>query len=370
MTYVARDQWEQHYAVGKGFRPLGVRERALFAEHTPAPDVGGRALELGCGLGELTAYLSSLGYEVDAVDFADGALARARGEHAGLESVRWPCLDIERDDPAELHADGHDLITLRLVYPFLHDRSRVLHGLGERLRPGGVLVVVTPVVEHTPEERRGIALDEDEITLVTAGWKRVERLDADGLAVLVLRGPCHADTRTVEKRPTTGHALTGALAVVTDDAGRVLLGRSRHGLLELPGGKTTGAEDFAAAAVRELAEETGLTAAPGDACVVTMLSDDSHGVPRLTAVVRITAWSGSVSNHEPNLFDRWEWYDLHALACAGDIFTPAARALDAIWRGVIPHLPPAAFYPSPSSSRPFRVNRRKQPGCDRRWRRR
>ncbi|MFE5594172.1 NUDIX domain-containing protein [Streptomyces sp. NPDC056549] len=84
-----------------------------------------------------------------------------------------------------------------------------------------------------------------------------------------------------------GHALTGALAVVTDDAGRVLLGRSRRGMLELPGGKTSGPEDFATAAVRELGEETGLVADPADAYVVTMLVDDSYGIPRLTAVVRI-----------------------------------------------------------------------------------
>ncbi|MFD7409001.1 class I SAM-dependent methyltransferase [Streptomyces sp. NPDC059866] len=149
MTYVARDQWEQHYADGKGFRRLGERERALLAEHTPVPDGGGRALDLGCGTGELAAFLTSLGYEVDAADFADSALDRARGEHADVEHVRWLRLDIERDDPAELHEDGYDLITLRLMYPFLRDRSRVLHRLGERLRPGGALVVITPVVEHT-----------------------------------------------------------------------------------------------------------------------------------------------------------------------------------------------------------------------------
>ncbi|WP_237531838.1 methyltransferase, FxLD system [Streptomyces venezuelae] len=224
--------------------------------------------------------------------------------------------------------------------------------MGERLRDGGALVVITPVVESTPEERRGIALDEDEITLLGAGWETVERLDADGLAFLVLRGPCHVDTRAVEKRPTTGHALTGALAVVTDSAGRVLLGRSRRGMLELPGGKTTGPEDFASAAVRELAEETGLVANPADAHVVTMLVDDSHGVPRLTAVVRITAWTGTLTNPEPDKFDRWEFFDLHALACAGDVFVPAALAIDAVWPGIIPGLPLATSYPIAAAQPP------------------
>jgi protein-L-isoaspartate(D-aspartate) O-methyltransferase len=344
LTYTARDQWEKHFSDGKNFRQLGERERELLAEHTPAPDGGGRALDVGCGTGELAAYLASLGYTVDAVDFADSAIARAREEHAGVEGVRWLHLDMEHDDPAPLHEDGYDLVVMRLMYPFVQDRGRVLHGLGERLRDGGALVVITPVAATTPEERRGIALDEDEIAVLGAGWETVERLEADGLAVLVLRGPCRADTRAVEKRPTTAHALTGALAVVTDTAGRVLLGRSRRGMLELPGGKTTGAEGFAAAAVRELAEETGLVADPADAYVVTMLVDDSHGIPRLTAVVRVTAWTGILTNQEPELFVRWEFFDLHALTCVGDVFAPAAAAVDAVWPEVIPGLPPTVSY--------------------------
>ncbi|MGW2033764.1 methyltransferase, FxLD system [Streptomyces sp. NPDC001811] len=344
MTYTARDQWEKHFGDGKGFRQAGERERQLLAEHTPAPGAG-RALEVGCGTGDLSVYLVSLGYTVDAVDFAGSALSRARTEHAGVEGVRWLLLDIERDDPAPLHQGGYDLVVMRLVYPFLKDRSRILHALGERLRDGGALVVITPVVANTPEERRGIALDEDEIAVLVAGWETMERREADDLAFLVLRGPCHTDTQAVEKGPPTAHALTGALAVVTDDAGRVLLGRSRRGMLELPGGKTRGPEGFAAAAVRELAEETGLVADPGAAHVVTMLVDDSHGTPRLTAVVRITAWAGTLTTREPELFDRWEFFDLHALACVGPVFAPAAQALDAVWPGVIPHLPPVVSYP-------------------------
>ncbi|SEE27959.1 Methyltransferase domain-containing protein [Streptomyces misionensis] len=206
MTYIAREQWEKHFGDGRGFRRVGERERELLAEHTPAPDDGGRALDVGCGTGELAAYLVSLGYTVDAVDFAGSALARARTEHADVEGVRWLLLDIERDDPAPLREEGYDVVVMRLMYPFLKDRGRILHALGERLRDGGALVVITPVAETTPEERRGIALDEDEIALVGSGWRAVERLDADGLAFLVLRGPCHAGTQAVEKGPTTTHA--------------------------------------------------------------------------------------------------------------------------------------------------------------------
>ncbi|MFF2144634.1 methyltransferase, FxLD system [Kitasatospora sp. NPDC058190] len=345
MAY-ALEEWEHHYADGQGFRPLGDSERALLAEHTPAPEGGGRALDVGCGTGELVAHLVGLGYRVDAVDFAASALERARAEHGHVEGVRWLRLDIERDDPAQLSEDGYDLITLRLMYPFLGDRTRVLHALGERLRPGGALVVITPTVEHTPADKRAIALDEEEISLLITGWEETRRLAADDLAVLVLHGPCHTDTRAVEKCPPTGHALTGAVVVVTDDAGRVLLGRSRRNMWELPAGKTSGSESFEEAAVRELTEETGLTATAADATVVTMLTDDSHGVPRLSAVVRVSAWTGPLANPEEQLFDRWEWHDLHALACLGNMFAPAAQALNAIWPGVIPNLPLIHAHPT------------------------
>lgn len=170
MSYIDRDQWEQHYSDGKAFRPLGERERNLLAEHTPAAEGGKWALDVGCGTGEMAAYLASLGYTVDACDLADSALARARAEHIDVKGVRWLQLDIEHEDPAPLHETEYDLIVLRLVYPFFTDRMRVLHSLGERLRDGGTLVVITPVAEHTSEEQRSIALGEDELGLLTAGW--------------------------------------------------------------------------------------------------------------------------------------------------------------------------------------------------------
>ncbi|GAA0273002.1 hypothetical protein GCM10010302_08250 [Streptomyces polychromogenes] len=205
MGYTVREQWHRHYADGHGFRPLGDAERALLAEHAPvpAPEHGGRALDVGCGTGELAVHLASLGYAVDAVDYADSALERARARDTE-GGVRWLRLDVERDDPAALHPAGYDLITLRLAYAFLRDRDRVLRSLGERLRAGGALVVITPTADRTPAERRDIALDEDEIARLRAGWARSTRREAEGLAVLVLRHPRARDTAVAGPRPYPG----------------------------------------------------------------------------------------------------------------------------------------------------------------------
>ncbi|MFC9755536.1 class I SAM-dependent methyltransferase [Streptomyces sp. NPDC056921] len=102
MGYVVRKEWHEHYADGKDFRPLGDTERTLLAEHVPVPDGGGCALDVGYGTGGPAVYLSSLGCVVDAVDFADSAIGRARAEHTDAEGcvgcglissamARWSC---------------------------------------------------------------------------------------------------------------------------------------------------------------------------------------------------------------------------------------------------------------------------------------
>ncbi|WP_343242853.1 methyltransferase, FxLD system [Streptomyces sp. SID12501] len=342
MAYVRRVEWDRHYADGRGFRLVGRSEKSLLAEHVPAP-ANGRALDVGCGTGELAAYLGELGYLVDAVDYADSALARARAEQADAVGVRWLCLDIAQDEHAELSDDGYDLISLRLVYPFLGDRQRVLYTLAGRLRPGGAIVVITPPAAGTPAERRDIALDEDEIRLLTEGWRTAQRFDADGLAVLVLRDALQEFTAAEKEGLPPARAVAGACMVVTDAFGRVLLGRSRDAMWELPGGGVEPGEDFPKAAVRELAEETGLTCRAEDAHLVTILHDDRGPLRRLSGVVRAVAWSGELAPPEQG-FERWEWHDLYSLAALGRIFAPSAAALDAVWPGVLPGLPPVHDY--------------------------
>ncbi|MFF3851448.1 methyltransferase, FxLD system [Streptomyces sp. NPDC002328] len=343
--FTTQDEWNRGYAEGRRYRPLDDDERSLLAQHVSAPD-GGRALDVGCGTGELALHLASMGYAVDAVDWANAAFPStdAHLDDPSYGSVRWQHLDIERANLSKLQADGYDLIVLRMVYAFLRDRTRLTRTLGRRLRKSAALVVITPLVATTPAERRGIALNEDEVAHLMSMWDQAQRFDANGMAVLVLRGlkkPAVQITNTPSLQPTS---VAEVHALVTDAQGRVLLGRSQQGW-ELPGALPQPGEGFEHTAVRALAEQTGVTAEPADAHVLGVHLDAPEGLARMSVVVRISAHTEQVQPLKPDDFGHVDWRPLHTLRCLDRLSATSARALDLIWPGVLPYVPSAHMYP-------------------------
>ncbi|GAA3834567.1 hypothetical protein GCM10022403_079220 [Streptomyces coacervatus] len=346
MGYTTPEEWDTHYTDGKTFRQLGDGERRLLAEHAPPPD-SGVALDVGCGDGELARHLADSGYQVDAIDYAPAAVNLAHEASDGTRDITYRVFDIERDCLSDLPHPTYDLITFRLSFAFIRDRTRVMNRLRERLRPDDTVCVITPFATAVPDSKRSIALDEEEIGLLCAGWTVAERHDADGLAFIVLRAPASAQVTCVGKKRPSPHALTGAGVVVTDPVGRVLLGWSaRRKVWELPGGKDDADEDFVDAAMRELTEETGLKADPASARLLALLMDSPHGIQRMTAAVRVTSYTGEPAVTEPDLIRRWEWHEAADLpSLAQPLFTPSAHVIDTIWPGLLTGLPPVHRYP-------------------------
>jgi SAM-dependent methyltransferase len=84
---------------------------------------GTSLLDIGCGGGEVAAWLASQGFEVTGVDYSRPAIARAKAAYPSVGGLRFETLDICRRAPGRSRFEG------------LVDRG-CLHVVPTRARPG------------------------------------------------------------------------------------------------------------------------------------------------------------------------------------------------------------------------------------------
>ncbi|MEV0113614.1 NUDIX hydrolase [Streptomyces sp. NPDC050844] len=150
-----------------------------------------------------------------------------------------------------------------------------------------------------------------------------------------------------ERAFPTPHGLVGVGVVVLDASGRVLLGLGHDGRWELPGGKVDPGESFEVAAVRELAEETGLSADAEDVRIGAFFVDGERGVTRVTAGALVTTASGAPARvREPDKIERWSWFAPRDVP--SELFAPSAAVLHG-WRPEL-GVPSDAFHRYPTAA--------------------
>jgi ubiquinone/menaquinone biosynthesis C-methylase UbiE len=95
-------------------------------------------LEIGCGTGKNTSFLAQIGESVQAVDFSQGMIARAR-EKVQAENVRFSLMNITR--PWKFPDMSFDLIVCDLVLEHIQDLSHVFSEAARTLRPHGYFFI-------------------------------------------------------------------------------------------------------------------------------------------------------------------------------------------------------------------------------------
>jgi SAM-dependent methyltransferase len=126
-----RERWNEKYRDDEEFELPEDPIPELARRVDSLPD--GRALDVATGTGRNARFLASKGYDVDAVDVSDEALAQAeRRARAASVDVNWVRADI---DEFAFETDAYDVVTVS--YFAALDR---LPDIKEALAPGGVLV--------------------------------------------------------------------------------------------------------------------------------------------------------------------------------------------------------------------------------------
>ncbi|MFE9597137.1 NUDIX domain-containing protein [Streptomyces hokutonensis] len=331
---------------------------------------GRRVLDLGCGPARHAAHLArDHGVLVDAVDSSPTQIERARTRYAQL-----PGLNMFLADAVDhLHtAAPYDVIYSVHSVPYI-DPHRLLPALATGLKPGGRLCfTVLHTNSHGDGPSTALAPRRETLRLADGGeltvqmwvltpelWEdllvqyglRVESitvLDAPeednhaSYRLVQVRRPVRVTSRPRTTRPPVPRAALGVGIILSGPDG-VLLGRHRRDTAELPGGSVEPGESLAEAVVRELAEETGLTALPADVQLLGTLIDHVGGVVRITVAAVVTTWRGTPADQPGERVTDWRWWPLDSLPSG--LFECNAQVLTA-WCPDLPiDHPPAHFTP-------------------------
>lgn len=165
----------------------------------------GRVLDVAAGNGRHALFLASHGYQVDAIDRDDAALARlsADAQSCNVSAVATRQVDLEQPPPYEpsLGKDAYDVIIVffylyRSLFPYLIDA----------LKPGGVLVYETFTIDnyfhHKHPRRWEFCLAPNELLRLTSTL-RVLHYDEGGHADYRSSGLAYT-AQLVAHKPTQG----------------------------------------------------------------------------------------------------------------------------------------------------------------------
>ena len=149
--------WNTSYQKGRDYKQLSTTQLLDVLGGVGAlPFEAGdkKALDIGCGTGQLARDLYHLGYEVTGVDLSSAAIEMATTS-TRRDGVSFVVCDIET---LEAPLGMFDLITCKYVFAFLAEPLKFLQNIQQMMKPGAYFVMVTPDQDTLSDQKKGIAL--------------------------------------------------------------------------------------------------------------------------------------------------------------------------------------------------------------------
>ncbi len=137
-----KEKWNRKFSEMPELLASRAPSALLARFYTEAP--GKQALDLACGGGRHTLFLSEKGFHVDAVDISDVALAKLATK---VDPAKVRCIeaDLERFTP---EADRYDLI---VITNFLE--RGVIRRAAEALKRDGIMIIETYMADPENEKK-------------------------------------------------------------------------------------------------------------------------------------------------------------------------------------------------------------------------
>ncbi len=167
MSIKDKEKWNKKFSTMPEL--LSPRPPAKFVEAYHDSCEGKRALDLGCGGGRHTLFLSQKGFLVDAVDISSVALEKLAPK-VDKEKVTLIEADLDTFTPQQAH---YDLIVMT---NFL-DRDLIARSI-EGLKDGGIFIIETYMDDEENEKKNSnpdfLLQEEELIQMFYNGFKRLD----------------------------------------------------------------------------------------------------------------------------------------------------------------------------------------------------
>lgn len=172
--------WDTQYKNDRDYVWLSTSRLAHVLSRVDAPK-GSRALDIGCGTGQLSRDLVHRGFVVRGVDYSDAAIHQARQSTVlPADTIRFDVCDVEKE---KINAeDKFDVIFCKYVLPFIVNKDAFLQKLASLKTDTGTFVVISPDPVLLPAAKQHISIDHQEIiTTLSTHFDNVtsEHIDND-----------------------------------------------------------------------------------------------------------------------------------------------------------------------------------------------